>query len=261
MMEGFLKLNPDQIEQVKSWLVEAGQIAMDGYASVETSWKPNQTPVTDVDYRVEALLTERIRNRFPGQQIISEESGTLGPGSDQTWVLDPIDGTKSYLRGLPTWGISLGLLEGGEPQAGFVYLPATQDIVWAAGNGAFWNGRRLSTNEDMAFDNPLAFLAVPSNAHRYYRISYPRLQAFGSTVLHLACVARGVAAGALTRRVYIWDIAGMLPILREAGMVYRYLSGAPIDLTFLFSGQKTPEPILVSRPQWMGRLRESIAKA
>ncbi len=255
-----MNLDPDQILQVKSWLVEAGQIALEGYAHARVRWKGDNTPVTDAEKRIEELIFSRLREHFPGQQILSEESGVVPASSEAAWVLDPIDGTKTYLGGLPTWGISLGLLVGGEPRAGFIYLPATQDMGWAAGAGAFWNDQPLRPDTSLDFDNPIAFLAVPSNAHRRYKISFPRTQAFGSTVLHLACVARGIAVGALTRRVYLWDIAGMLPILRETGVVYEYLSGAPVDLSALLLGQKTPEPILASRPEWMERLRQSIVK-
>ncbi len=256
-----MNLNAKQIEQVKSWLVEAGQIAMDGFASAKMHWKPDHTPVTDIEYRMESLLIERLRAHFPRHQIISEESGKAeGASMDNefVWALDPIDGTKSYLRGLSTWGISLGLMENGEPKDGFFYQPATQDMYWGTAGGAFWNGQRLMSETALAFNSPLAFLAVPSNTHMLYRVAYPRLQAFGSTALHLACVARGIAVGALTRRVYIWDVAGLLPILRQSGAVFGYLSGAPLDLPALFSGQRTPEPILAARPSWWNQLREGI---
>ncbi len=258
-----MNLSAEQIEQVKSWLVEAGQIAMDGFASAKMHWKPDHTPVTDIEYRMESLIIERLREHFPGHQIISEESGKTEDApsaSEAVWALDPIDGTKSYIRGLSTWGISLGLLENGQPNAGFFYQPATQEMFWSSPSGAFWNGQRLVPETALAFNSPLAFLAVPSNTHMLYRISYPRLQAFGSTALHLACVARGIAVGALTRRVYIWDIAGLLPILRQSGAVYGYLSGAPLELSALFSGQRTPEPILAARPSWLAQLREGIER-
>lgn len=255
-----MEISSEQSEQVRSWLEEAGAIALEDRSSVQMRLKADRSPVTETEYRIQSYLVERIRARFPGQGVVSEESARQQPGSEYTWALDPIDGTRPYLRGLPGWGISLGLLHQGQAQAGFFYLPATREMYWSSPEGALWNGQLLPSVTTRAYDDPLCFLAVPSNAHQYYQIGYHRLQAFGSTALHLACVARGIAVGALTRRVYLWDIAGLLPILNQTGAICEYLSGAPLDLQALLSGERTPEPLLVARPEFLARLRQSIRR-
>ncbi len=257
-----MNLSVEQIKLIQSWMEEAGQIAMEGFGSAAAHWKPDHSPVTDNEYRIETLLIDRLGQHFPDMPVISEERAVPEQQSSNKgiWVLDPIDGTKAYLNGLSTWGISLGLMSKGELAAGFFYQPATNSMIWSAGTGAFWNGQPLSAGASTLYDSPTAFLAVPSNTHLHYRITYPRLQAYGSTALHLACLARGVAVGALTRRIYIWDIAGLLPVLNQTGIAYEYLSGASVDLKALLSGQRTPEPILAARPEWIQRLRASIEK-
>lgn len=112
--------------------------------------------------------------------------------------------------------------------------------------------------QQVFFEESLTFLAVPANAHLHYRIDFPRLQAFGSTALHLSYLARGIAAGVLTRRVNLWDIAGFLPIMDALGIMCRYLSGKSIDIPAILNGQKTPEPILAANPAMFPYLEASI---
>jgi myo-inositol-1(or 4)-monophosphatase len=245
---------------IRSWLVEAGQIALEGFVDAQVHFKADHTPATDVELRIEQYLTGQIHQHFPGHQILAEEGGLDGTGSEYHWAIDPIDGTKPYLRGLPLWGISLGLLEGQQPAAGFFYTPATGDMYWGSAAGAFWNDQPLNGSHALAMNDPLAFLAVTSQAHRKYDIQYPRVQAFGSTALHLAYVARGIAVGALTRRVYLWDLAGMLPVLQQAGVELAYLSGRPVQLEHLFGGSQAEEAFLAARPQNMEPLRRLISE-
>ncbi|HSV86296.1 MAG TPA: inositol monophosphatase family protein [Levilinea sp.] len=253
-----MKLDAGDLAMIRSWLVEAGQIALDGFAQAQVHYKADHTPATDVELRIEQQLIKRIQTHFPGQQILTEEQGLEETGSPYCWVLDPIDGTKPYLRGLPVWGISLGLLVGQTPAAGFFYTPVTRDMYWGTPDGAFWNERPLNGSAALALDDPLAFLAVTSEAHRKYEIRYPRLQAYGSAAAHLAYVARGIAVGALTRRAYLWDIAGMLPVLQASGVELAYLSGHPVALERLLRGAQAGDAFLAARPENMARLRGMI---
>ena len=109
-------------------------------------------------------------------------------------------------------------------------MPAVGDLFWGNADGAFYNGQPLLPRDTASLDDPLAFLAVPSNAHLLYNISFGRLRSLGSVAAHLTYVARGAAIGALTRRVKLWDLAGVLPILKHTGIELRYLSGAPFDV-------------------------------
>lgn len=243
---------------IRCWLKRAGQIALEKHHLAQTlDLKHDDTPVLVVDHQVEALLFEYIHARYPDHQVISEESGVCGGEHEYLWVMDPLDGTRAYASGLPIWGISLGLLHNGEPLAGGFYMPAVDELYWGDWEGVFLNGRPLPTPV-VSLDDPLAFLAVPSNSHLLYDIRYHRLRSLGSTAAHLIYVARGAAVGALTRRVAVWDLAGVLPILRHTGIQLSYLSGAPFDLRPLQDGQQISEPLLAARPENMERLRSSI---
>jgi myo-inositol-1(or 4)-monophosphatase len=248
-----MKLGQAELQEIQSWLLEVGQIALEGYPSAKTHLKEDRTPVTD-----EAMLVERLMRRYPHCQIISEEAGVLEDASDYVWALDPIDGTKPYVRGLPVWGISLGLLERGKPHTGFLYLPALNEFYLGGEVGAFWNGQRLRNFPGYEYDDPLSFVAVPSNTHLHYDIRYGRLQAFGCTAAHLGLVARRAAVAALTRPVYVWDIAGILPVLQQTGVVCEFFSGKELDLTSMLKGEVAEEALLAAQPRWLPQLRADI---
>ncbi len=254
------EINEKIVEQMKGWVVEAGIMALANQHDLDERIKADETPVTNVDTMVEKYLVELIRAMFPNHQVIGEEAGRVGPESDWLWALDPIDGTKSFMRKLPVWGVSLGLLYRGKPAAGAIYLPVSRDLYWGWQGGAFWNGTDLRTRPELAYDSSLTFLAVHSMAHQDNEILYPRIQSFGSTAGHLAFLAAGKAAGVLARRVHIWDLAGALPILQQAGYAVQYLSGRELSVEELLDGGKTREQLVATRPEWMERMRGDIRK-
>jgi myo-inositol-1(or 4)-monophosphatase len=246
------------VDMICSWLIEASQIALDRYRLAHSfDLKHDDTPTTAVDQKVEAFLLDKIHACFPLHQTISEENGAYGSDHEFLWVVDPLDGTRAYASGLPIWGISVGLLHHGEPLAGAFYMPAVNELYWGDANGALLNGRPLLP-PTVSLDDPQVFLAVPSNSHLLYDIKFQRLRSLGSTAAHLIYVARGAAIGALTRRVKIWDLAGVLPMLQHTGIELRYLSGAPFDLRELLAGESAREPLLASRALNIARLLESV---
>lgn len=249
------KVQAIDLELVRTWLKEAGEIALARRRHLETSLKKDGTPVTAADHAVEAFLIERISERYPSHRLITEESGLYDGQSEFTWVIDPIDGTRAFAGGLPIWGISVGILQGTEPYAGAFYMPAVGEMYWGSSEGAFWNGRPMLRQPGLTFEDPLAFLAVPSNAHLRYRIDFPRLRSLGSTAAHLIYVARGTALGALTRRINLWDFAGVLPILQQTGMALVYLSGRPLQIGELLDGALTPEPLVAAPAGLIERVR------
>ena len=104
--------------------------------------KADETPVTIADRESEAFLRAAIAAHYPDHAILGEEEGLTG-GADATyrWILDPIDGTKSFVHGVPLYGVMVGLVREGEPVVGVVHLPALGEVVYAArGHGCYWNG-------------------------------------------------------------------------------------------------------------------------
>lgn len=252
------ELNEDDIHAVIGWMREAGKLALATQRGIAYRLKPDATPVTQTEENIEKFFLQKIHQRFPGHVMLGEESGLAEKNSRYAWAIDPIDGTRPYLWGLPTWGVSAGLLCGGQPLAGFCYLPAMDELYWGWRGGVYLNGQPLVRTEEEPFRGPMTFVCVPSNAHRRYTIDYPRLHSLGSTVTHLALLARGVAAGVLTRRVYLWDIAAFLAILPALGIEMSYLSGRALDINALIDGSSTPEPVIAAPKRWLDDLRASI---
>jgi myo-inositol-1(or 4)-monophosphatase len=159
---------------------------------------------------------------------------------------------------LPIWGISIGILKGHEPYAGYFFMPAVGELYTGFQDQAFFNNRSLSP---VSQDGPIpstAFMAVPSNAHRYFDISFGRLRSLGSATAHLAYVARGTALAALTRHLYIWDIAPVLPLLKTNRIAVKYLSGRDFDWHQLLDGSPAPEPLVAAPEAVIGNMLASI---
>jgi myo-inositol-1(or 4)-monophosphatase len=246
------------IEQLLQWLEEAGSVALAERSRGIVAFKGDATPTTPADRMVESLLRSRISEHFPDHQVLAEETGLRGRKGDWLWIIDPIDGTRAYASGLPSWAISVGVLHRGGPFWGAVFFPALSRMFWGSSSGAFSNGRVMRELSGADIDQKLAFVAVPSNAHRLYDLDFPRVRSLGSTVAHLATVACGSAIGALTRAIKIWDIAGMLPILQQTEISLTYLSGQPLVISELLDGRSAPEPLLAAHPCFMEQVRAGV---
>jgi fructose-1,6-bisphosphatase/inositol monophosphatase family enzyme len=153
----------------------AGEIVMpyfEGGVGVEI--KGDGSPVTLADRGAEQELRRMIRERFPADGVLGEEFGELPGTSGRRWVLDPIDGTKAFVRGVPLFGVLIGLEEGGEAVAGVVSMPALDEFVYAArGEGCWWlpSGRQAGSPPRRARVSALAPLAdglVLANSFEYF---------------------------------------------------------------------------------------------
>lgn len=249
--------------QVKEWAREAGQIAMRHFTHVDASRKADNTLVTRADQEIEELLTGRIRATYPDHALVAEE-GTVGgatggrAGAECLWAIDPIDGTRAFVQGLPGWGISIGLLWRGQPHWGLFYMPLLDDWTYTEGqDGVFWNGRELRGLVRQEWDDQ-SFLAISSHTHRRYRIEIELTRALGSIGAGMVYTARGSALGALLDRAFIWDLAAGAAILLRAGAGIRHLSGRVVSWAELADGRRAAEPIVVAHPALMDRILGSI---
>ena len=251
--------SPIDLSLVRDWLREAGQIALDHFMHVQVQFKPDNTPLTQVDQDIQAFLVDHIQENYPGHAILAEEGASIN-GAEFLWILDPLDGTRAFSVGLPIWGIAVGIVRGHQTIAGAYYMPYLNEMHWSVeGDGPYFNGRSVYGSIAAEWSEQLMFLAVPSNAHRHYTIEYPRTRALGSTLAHMVYVVRGAAIGALIRPVRVWDLAAGLAMLHAAGGAICYLSGAPFDLSLLLDGSPAPEPIIVAHPNLIERLLKSIS--
>jgi myo-inositol-1(or 4)-monophosphatase len=234
------------------WLEEivraAGDIALKYFRQATTARKSDNTVVTVADCEVEAFLRDALLQSFPADSLLGEELGAQRGHSGRLWAIDPIDGTAAYAAGLPVWGVSVGVLQDWEPIAGIFYLPLLEELYLSHGRDALFNGQSIRVDDSNHVDDE-SFLSVTSAAHRKYRIDFiGKTRALGSTAANICYVARGTAVAALLGRPSLWDIAGVLPILRVAGGDLRCLSGRPLDLAALADGHKCPDPVLAGAP-------------
>ena len=200
--------------------------------AVET--KPDLSPVTEADRAVEQVLRKRIGEERPGHGVVGEEFGADQAGSAR-WILDPIDGTKNYVRGLPVWASLIALERDGRVEVGVVSAPALQRRWWAArGQGSFVNGRRIHVSgiTDLG-DAVLSYASLTSwerhgMGEEFLTLARAcwRTRGFGDFWSHML-VAEGAADLAVEPEVEVWDLAAPQVIVEEAGGRFTDLDGIP----------------------------------
>lgn len=229
------------LDAARTLALEAGRRVMELLRlPLETSQKSDRSIVTNADHEANAILCAGLRTRFPDHGILSEESGKEGPAeSKYLWVIDPLDGTRAYAKGLSGFSVMVGLLCEGKPQAGVVYDPRAQTLFEAErGQGAFLvgPGRRVPLRVSKRND----WLAMPVITSTSFPPERQR-------VLEQQCGLRfldpihsvGVKVGYLIRQladlylnphpVHYWDTCAPLVILEEAGGRMTHGDGSPLD--------------------------------
>lgn len=205
---------------------QAGQLTL-GYfqTDLQPEHKADATPVTVADRKAEALIRERIQATYPDHGIVGEEYGADGGGADYRWVVDPIDGTLSFVHGVPLYAVLLALRVAESVPVGVAYFPALGELVAAAeGEGCWWNGRRarVSTTDQLskalvAFTDAAAFAPFgKSGAWRRFLETGASVRGWSDAYGHML-VATGRADVMLDPIMNVWDCAPFLPILTEAG--------------------------------------------
>lgn len=215
------------LEFITETAVLAGKLTL-GYfqTEIKTEYKNDRSPVTIADQNAEKFIRGRIEKSFPHHAIMGEEfGGDLNASASHRWIIDPIDGTKSFVRGVPLYSVLLGLEIEGRVEVGAAYFPAQDELIAAAsGLGCWWNGRRAHVSQTASLDK--AYFTITSTqpfirrncrqvfdqltARCYFQTGLP--DAYG----YLA-VATGRADLVLDPVMSVWDCAPFPPIFREAG--------------------------------------------
>jgi histidinol-phosphatase len=208
-----------------------------GALDLRVDTKPDLTPVTDADKSVEAGVRETLAAERPGDLVLGEEYGGTAVFSGRQWVIDPIDGTKNFVRGVPVWATLIALLQDGVPVVGVVSAPALQRRWWAAlGAGAFAEAagaltRRLSVSsvsELAAASLSFSSLSGWVDRGRFLDLTDAvwRVRAYGD-FLSYCLVAEGAVDIAAEPEVSVWDLAALDILVREAGGAFSSLDGTP----------------------------------
>ena len=213
-----------------------GTVALRHYRThltVET--KADGSPVTVADRAAETAARAWVQSRFPQDGILGEELGEERPGAARRWIIDPIDGTKSFVRGAPLWGSLVALCEGDRVLAGAAYFPAVDELVAAApGAGCWWNGSRCRVSSVSALADATVLTTDERFPDRPERAIGWRALARSASVSRTwgdcfgyLLVATGRAEAMCDGTLSVWDAAALQPIIEEAGGVFTDWLGAP----------------------------------
>lgn len=227
------------IELLKKLALEAGSICLQESADVRRTdvvYKNAKDLVTTVDKKVEDYLVSEINRRYPDHDIIGEERGRTNKDSHCTWIIDPIDGTTSFVHGLSYYSVSIAYQENGQVQAGVVYAPALNQLFHATkGEGAYLNDRRISVSATSEMVEALlatGFACLRSgwqNNNLYYLNKIlPKIRDIrrcGSAAIDLSYVAAGKFDGFWEMNLNDYDIAAGALLVQEAGGVVVDLQG------------------------------------
>jgi len=213
---------------------EAGEVTLRHFGELlEAESKGDGTPVTRADRQAETRLRERIGESFPDHGILGEEYGEENPGARVRWILDPIDGTRSFMHGVPLYGVLVGIEVEGDPQVGVAHFPALGETVVAARDlGCAWNARPAAVSSTARHADALVLTTDVERIHAREIASGWRALAegaefsrtWGDCYGHIL-VATGRADVMVDPVLSPWDAGPLLTIVTEAGGRFTDLSG------------------------------------
>ncbi len=200
--------------------------------------KPDLSPVSDADQAVEAMIRDRLSRTRPEDDFFGEESGSTGTGAGRRWVVDPIDGTKNFVRGVPVWATLIALLVDGAPVLGVVSAPALGQRWWAASGRGAWTSSfggperscrvsQVASLQDASLS--YASLSAWRGVGRYREFldlteQVWRSRAYGDFYSYML-LADGAVDVATEPELSLWDMAALAPIVTEAGGRFSGLDG------------------------------------
>jgi histidinol-phosphatase len=239
-------IEPAELEDLVAFALDAaraaGRITLARFGGIQAfDLKPDRSPVTATDREAEEFLRGRLADRCPRDGVIGEEYGVAEGESGRRWTLDPIDGTRAFTRGVPLYGVLIGLLDGDEAALGVVHLPALQETVVAGrGLGCEWHRAgappvpaRVSAvgalAQGLVLSTDFARLSPPDPGLSYGRLARASglLRAWGDCWGHVL-VATGRAEAMVDAKMSPWDSVPLQPIVEEAGGHFTTLAGEPL---------------------------------
>ena len=216
-----------------------GKQLMEDFGRVQADSKADGSLVTKADKWADNEIRKAIKSQFPNHGVLSEENDKVFPDNEWCWIVDPLDGTTNFTRGIPVWCISLGLLYKGTPVFGYVYTPPTNEAFhgyWKGDSGldlpqgAFRNNIPIQTSGDEITKNH--FFNVCSRSTSIISQDFPsKIRMLGVASYNFLTVATGAVLGAVAATPKVWDIAGAWVILQAAGGSWISLKSEPFPLT------------------------------
>lgn len=231
-------------------VLEAGKIILNGRTTFQiVKQKDLQDIATSVDIAAEKLIIQSIQEKFPSHSIFSEESPEIDNKSDYRWVIDPLDGTKAYVRGIPLYNVSICLEYKGKPVVGVIYLPATNELYSASlGRGAYLNGKKIKVSNQKSIASSYVGFYIPTKNRK--NVNYEkgwkviksvaekcyRIRQDNSSNVGLTFIAKGAieAYVNLTNPPHHHDLVTGLLIAKEAGAIVKEF----VNGTFIVANNK-----------------------
>jgi histidinol phosphatase-like enzyme (inositol monophosphatase family) len=208
-------------------------------------------PVTEADRETEEAIRRAIRSEFPGDGILGEEHGLENPESARRWIIDPIDGTRSFISGIPLWGTLVGLTVDGDAVAGMMAQPFTRELFYTEAGQTFHEGpggrRRLSTRATTDLSAATLCTTTPayfegSAAEAYARLEEKvRLARYGTDCYGYAMIAAGHVDLVVETALQPYDIVALIPIIEMAGGVITNWDGGAAEKGGAVIAAATPE--------------------
>jgi histidinol-phosphatase len=224
------------LEATQELARRTGSVALRHFRSALTvEAKFDGSPVTVADRDAEQAARQWIMQRFPDDGILGEEFGAHQPASKRRWLIDPIDGTKTFVRGVPLWGTLIAVCDGEQVLAGAAFFPAVDEIVAAAvGLGCWWNGSKTHVSSTATIDAATVlttderFRRDRSKSDGWRRLADAAAvsRTWGDCFGYLL-VATGRAEVMVDAVAAPWDAAPLLPVITEAGGIFTDWDGAP----------------------------------
>ena len=213
-------------EAACAFIRDAGKIVLERYAlplEVEYKDKQRRDPVTEADRAVEAFLTEAVTARFPDHRVLGEEGQDPVDEAEYEWIVDPIDGTLNFINHLPFFAVSIGVLHRRRPVVGAILFPLTGELLHARRGGGAYRGETPIRVHPATEPSGRITAGLPPGfwfqfrTERAIRRKLGEARSLGSIAYEIGVVATGGFGWAIFRGPKIWDVAGGIPIITEAG--------------------------------------------
>ncbi|MEL4898433.1 inositol monophosphatase family protein [Crocosphaera sp. Alani8] len=224
--------------------------------------------VTSADRWADQTIREAIASQFPTHGILTEETSHIFPEQDWCWIIDPIDGTTNFTRGVPIWAISLGLTYRGTPVFGFVYLPPLKQSFYGywygetglnGPTGAYCDGEPITTSHDTPSKSHLFNLCARSR--KVLQKPFPcKIRMIGVASYNLLLVASGAAVGGVEATPKVWDIAAVWVIVQAAGGKFIFLKDAdlfPLTIGENYASKSIPS-LVVNRQEYVSLFKPLV---
>ena len=238
----------EYLEFAKLLAVKSGALISTYFGShdVEAEIKSDQTPVTVADREAEQLIRKMILNRFPTHGIVGEEYGAENEGADYVWVIDPIDGTKTFMTGVPLFGTIVCLKYKGEPIVGMVHQPILNQILLGDGEQCWLNDKIVSVRKTAKIEEAVLLTSDPINPSRYKGdakwnklVQQVKLYRTWGDCYGYLLLATGWADIMVDPIVSPWDFQGIIPIIRGAnGTITNWEGEDPLNGNSVIASNK-----------------------